>query len=253
MESQRCVIARRALRQAIQTDRPSAFDPQVAAHIAGCESCRGALLLVMTELLGRPAAPPPIDCAQCLADLPAYIEHEDAAVPGEAARAFPHVWWHLWTCAECAETYDITRTLVLAEQRGEISLRSALRPASKAQPRMLALLRLTRQFLNQALPPPLAVARGDADGPMVLSEGEAGAGHAFKLRVQAQPDATWLVEVLVAPPTKGWLVLTLGGARYRARFDPHGLAVVDDVPAALFAAADGPDLGVGIELDDEPA
>jgi hypothetical protein len=251
MESQWCVIARRALRRAIQADRSSAFDPRVAAHIAGCESCRGALLLVVTELFGMPAAPPVIGCSQCLADLPAYVEHEDAGAPGEAARAFPHVWWHLWTCAECAETYDLTRMLVLAVQHGEISMRSAVQLVSKVQPRILSLLRLTRQFLNQALPP-LAVARGDAYGPMVLSEGEAGAGHSFRLRVQAQLDATWLVEVIVTPPTKGWLVLTLGGAVYRAHFDPHGMAVVADVPAALLAAADGPDLAVGIELDEEP-
>jgi hypothetical protein len=255
MEEQTCAKVRKALRRAIQPAQPMALEPPMAEHIAGCDACRGALLLILSELSGTPVAELEIDCARCLEDLPAFVELEMAARSHEAARVYPHVWWHLWTCVECAETYDITRALFAAELRGDMRAFSRARLMRALNPPVIHLLRLTRQFLNWALPAlaPLAAARGTAEGPKVLSEGDATTGHSFTLSVQQQPDLNWLVEVLVTPPTSGWLVLTLGDTAFRARFDSQGLAAVAGVPAALFAAQDGPDMAVGIEADEDTA
>jgi hypothetical protein len=200
--------------------------------------------------LGLASTPTTIECQRCLDDLPAFIEQE-IEDPMQAIRAYPHVWWHTLTCPMCAETYELTRALVAAEQRGEIAAPTLADLAASFTPRLQTFLRLTRQFLNIALPPPMLarVARGHDEGPAVLSQGDAGAGRQFVLSVQEQPDHAWSVIVAVTPSPGGWLVLTLGQEIFRARFDEHGNAVVADVPAALLVAADGPELVVGIETD----
>jgi hypothetical protein len=58
--------------------------------------------------------------------------------------------------------------------------------------------------------------------------------------------------VRVTPAPAGHLVLTLGAAVFRARFDPSGLASVSDVPAALLTAVNGPDMVVDIAPDENP-
>src|ERR671936_761303 len=75
------------------------------------------------------------------ADLPAYIELEleDAM---SALRSYPHVWWHLLICRECAETYWLTRTLLEAEWSGQL--------AALPRPRQITfpnIVRLGREIL----------------------------------------------------------------------------------------------------------
>lgn len=253
MEEQLCARARLALQQAFRTNQSVGPEPALSAHIAECEVCRGSMLLIMTELFGLPIASSETPCDRCLDDLPAFVEREMAGDPREAARAYPHVWLHLWTCAECAETYDLTRLLLVAEQRGKLTAFSPARLIRALSPRFLHLLRLTRQFLNQALPiqAPFAVARGEFEGPTALSEGDVGAGRYITLSVQEQPDRNWIIQVVVTPQIKGWLVLTLGERLLRARFDEQGVATVVNVPAALLTSSNGPDLEVGIDSDED--
>jgi hypothetical protein len=54
---------------------------------------------------------------------------------------------------------------------------------------------------------------------------------------------------MVAPPPSGWLLLTLGEKRFRARFDAQGTALVSDVPNTLLAADGGPDLDVALDIE----
>jgi hypothetical protein len=244
-----CEEIRRGLGAAAQADHPIQPAPPLQAHVAGCATCQGALLLLAAAALDVPA-PATIDCQCCLEDLPAFIER-DLDDTRAAARVYPQVWWHLWTCPECAETYRLAGALLAAERRGAITAPAAraVAPAPLPQP----LLHLVRDFLARALPPPARLARamrGPNEGPVVLSSRALGAGRQLTLSVQEQPDGDWSVIVAVTPPQAGWLVLALGDTRFRTRFDAQGDAVVACVPAALLAATAGPDLVVGIEPDE---
>jgi hypothetical protein len=247
MEGISCAQARHELLGNLQASYVSQPTLPVRAHISACPSCRAALALLTTFDL--PSAPLSIGCQQCQVDLAAFVELEQQQGPRQALDTYPQVWWHLWTCAGCLETYDITRALIEAEQRGELKLPAIIAPALPAE-RLIHLLRLTRQFLNIAIPAPqVAVARGSQDGPLVISEGPAPGGAHFVLSVESQRKGGWKVAVRVVPPPAGQLVLTLGTAEFRARFDASGLATVPDVPAALLTAVNGPDMVIDIAAD----
>lgn len=88
-------------------------------HIATCPTCRGAFFLVANELLQRPAfAVSQINCDDCQRDLAPYIDLMAERNERIAAHRYPHVWWHLGTCAACAETYQLTMALIKAEADG---------------------------------------------------------------------------------------------------------------------------------------
>ncbi|NJM05219.1 hypothetical protein HC891_01775 [Candidatus Gracilibacteria bacterium] len=59
-------------------------------------------------------------CERCQEDLAAFIDAE-AANPAMAARSYPHVWWHILACAECAATYEAVQFLFEAQIGGQIS------------------------------------------------------------------------------------------------------------------------------------
>jgi hypothetical protein len=247
MEAISCAQVRQLLLSNVQAGNLSEPAPELRAHLSTCPICRTALPLIAA--LDLSSVPEPISCDQCQADLAALIDVEREEGPGHALRLYPNVWWHLWTCATCLEAYDVTRALLDAEQRGELKLPAVAQ--SRPPERLIHLLRLTRQFLNLALPAPsMAVARGSGDGPLVISEGPAPGGARFVLSVESQRKGNWKIAVRVTPAPAGQLVLTLGAAVFRARFDPSGLAIVSDVPAALLTAVNGPDMVVDIAPDE---
>jgi hypothetical protein len=211
-------------------------------------------VLLAAAALDMPA-PATIDCRRCLEDLPAFIER-DLDDTLAAARIYPQVWWHLWTCPECAETYRLTGTLLEAERLGAIAMpQPAVRNRAPA-PLLRPLLHLVRDFLALALPPPARLApatRGLNEGPVVLSGRETEAGGQVVLSVEERPDGDWSVIVAMTPPQTGWLVLTLGDTRFRTRFDAQGDAVVACVPTTLLAGTAGPDLVVELEPDEAGA
>jgi hypothetical protein len=245
-----CVAAQQWLRTMIQIGHPNRPPPVLQTHMAACATCQGALLLLVTQALNVPSVPATIECERCLDDLPAFIEQE-IEDPVQAMRTYSHIWWHTLTCPTCAETYELTHILVDAEQRGEIATPMLTEGITAISPQFQTLLKLTRQFLNVVLPSPTLIGalRGHNSEPMVLSQGNDTEGRQFILSVQEQSDHGWSVVVAVMPPPCGWLVLTLGTAVFRGRFDEQGKAAVTDVPTALLAVADGPDLVVGIEAD----
>jgi hypothetical protein len=230
-----------------QQDAAAQPPDELVEHVAGCAECRGALLLLMTTLLNVPAAEG-ISCAQCQEDLAAYIDEEIAGGPSRAAQAFPEVWWHLWTCQDCAETYQVTLAIV-----GDTPLPEQ---APAAAPWLTAALSATREWLfelprailNLSFDPgPLLVPMGDEDDtPLVLLDRERD-GHQIVLGVQPQGDGRWSAQVEVAPPLSGTVSLALGETTYGAPLDAQGRAHLGDLPAAQLAAADGPGLLLRIE------
>ena len=236
MSEIRCADAQAWLRSTAQADNLLAA-PLIRAHIAGCHTCQAALLVLAREL-ATPRPPAPIACWQCREDLPAYLEYDQ---PTEAIRAYPEVWWHLATCAGCAETARLAGALLEAEQAGALSpLRRALLV------RRQVLVRLPHQFLRRALPQARPM-RGGETSPQVLSKRTTPAGHAFTLSVERQPDQSWSLRVEFRPALAGWLVLTLGTAEFRAPLDQQGCALLSDLPAELLDSAGGPDLLLELE------
>jgi hypothetical protein len=248
MEAVSCAQARQGLLNNLQAGHISESTLALRAHMSACPSCRAALALITT--LNLSSAPAPISCARCQEELAAFVDVEYKQGSRHALGVYPEVWWHLWICASCLEAYDITRALIDAEQRGELKLPAIIAPPLPFE-RLIHLLRLTRQFLNVAIPAPrIAVARGGEDGPLVISEGSAPGGAHFVLSVESQRKGNWKVAVRVMPAPAGQLVLTLGMAVFRARFDASGLASIADVPAALLTAVNGPDMVIDIASDD---
>lgn len=106
----------RALSQSLLPDPNNA----TILHISACPRCRGALALLISEL--DPALRPPLldtPCERSLPDLPAFVDAERGS-PVTAASRYPHVWWHLYTCAACAEVYELTHTLLAADRRDDL-------------------------------------------------------------------------------------------------------------------------------------
>src|SRR5919108_4268137 len=107
-----CADVRRWLQQTILLNDLTPPAPALCAHIAACPLCQGALAVLAMEALDLPVAPRDIVCQQAEEELAAFIEQEAEEGSVAAIRTYPHVWWHLWTCDVCAETYRITRALL---------------------------------------------------------------------------------------------------------------------------------------------
>jgi hypothetical protein len=86
--------------------------PLLVDHVAGCARCRGVLLLIVAELLHAPLTVAATTCDHCMDDLAASLDMERDEGIAQAIRAYPHVWWHLWICAECALTYEIVQDTI---------------------------------------------------------------------------------------------------------------------------------------------
>jgi hypothetical protein len=249
MDQITCKEVRQWLETAARSNQHIQPSPALQVHVGGCAMCKGALLLLVATAAVM-SSPETIDCQDCLDNLPSFVDHEQDDPIG-AVRVYPQVWWHLWTCQECSETYHLTSILLAAEQRGELSPFPS--PTAKPTPPKLepsVLLRLTRQFLRRALPPPMLLAptmRGQSEGPVVLSSCVVAAGRQLTLSVQEQSNGDWSVSVDILPPQSGWAVLVFGDKRFRTLFDTQGAAVVAHVPATLLASTAGPDLVVEIE------
>jgi hypothetical protein len=107
-----CSQAALAVERALHLGTLDSLSVDLLGHISSCERCRAALLS-LAQTLGLSPSPafPGLDCAACQSDLAAYIEAERAS-PAAAALRFPALWWHLWACPVCAETYRLTQLLM---------------------------------------------------------------------------------------------------------------------------------------------
>jgi hypothetical protein len=99
----------------LASPEPAAPPPTLVAHVANCAYCRGELILPLVRLFGgRLPVDDPLPCERCQQHLAAFIDLERAAGSTRAAAAFPHVWLHHRTCAECAELYQLVCAVVTA-------------------------------------------------------------------------------------------------------------------------------------------
>ena len=216
-----------------------------AAHVAGCPRCRGALALLAASLVvAPPAAQQPNDSVM-QNDLAAYVEREAEEGLIAAARAFPHVWWALWSDAEYAEVYEATYALYMAAERGELEPPPIGRPEPPIE-----LITLPRLLLAQGLGGPAAsygLRRSSDDAAITLLDDEpAKEGYSVSLEVSSQDADHWSASVAVAPPVRGTLLLTFDAQEFRARFDENSVATITAIPHVLLTADSGPDMIVSV-------
>lgn len=248
MDAITCTQAQNWVQQAIQT-RQSA-PPGLYLHIANCPICRPALALLMAKILDMPPVSTHTTCTVCKEDLAAFIDAEEADAL-DALRDYSHVWWHLWQCSACAETYELTRDLLLADQHGQFTTQATTNPVRVRESFGQVLLRLTRAYLNLALPvpsPELGAARGEISETVVY-ESPPGADQYISLAMEQHPDTSWNIFVHVKPPISGWARVQIGPHLYNAPFNSDGLATMAAVPSAILATPDGPGLIVSATLD----
>jgi hypothetical protein len=223
----------------------------VIDHISSCDHCRGGLFLLLTEMLQLQQPIAAITCNECQNRLATLVDLESVGNLASAARQLPDVWLHLWICADCWETYTTVQHLVAAERQGVLQHVRLNPPTARVQ---LPLTRITRALLRVVFPAPSApfsaagVTRGDTPIDMVLDAQEE-SDPQFVISVRRSMERIWQVRVSITPPLVGWLLLTLGETQFRARFNAQGMAVVADVPEALLAAVDGPDMSVSVEVE----
>ncbi|WP_129632361.1 hypothetical protein [Candidatus Oscillochloris fontis] len=212
-------------------------------HVASCARCQHVLLDQVADRLGAPLDLQPVDCDACDEDLPAYIDTEYDEGTLAAIKSYPHVWWHLWTCRECASSYQMILALQAAEAAGElppITFASLLTP-QPIIPRFV----LQRSVFVRTLVPQFGVMWGGKPTETVIHDDD----HAdFEVRVSVRQTAgRWAVVVLVDPPVVGHAVVTIGAHVFRAPFDAHGCASLEPIPQELLTSSVGADMVVGVE------
>lgn len=242
VELMRCEQAMREVAAALLSHGPADLGDTARSHLSGCSSCRAALLLVLYVGGAAPPAPEPPGCAGCLADLAGLIELE-ASAPGEAAHLYPHVWWHLWLCASCADTYALALTLLEADQPMICPLYQA--PAIHWLPPIT----LSRDELRLVLPQRFdasLVMRG-AGQRHVIFEDAIGEDCQCTVWADLLDRERCRLSVGVRPPLAGAAALRCGGLCVRANFDARGTAVMPALPIALLLEPGGPDVAIEFE------
>jgi hypothetical protein len=228
------------------TQREQAPPPaELCEHVAACPNCRGALaLLLASQALPETA----IACDEADELLAAFVEYERASGAMAAAQRYPDVWWHLWTCSECAQTYAIMSTLVAAAESAALPALPLLARLAAPQRPALPRLRLARDFLHALFGPHLALgnAWGPGDDAPLIAEAAAD-GYHISVHVRVATTDGWDVIVLVAPPMTGQALLTCGELMLRATLNERGEGLIRAVPLELLAGAEGPELLVAIE------
>ncbi len=266
MESSDWLVLRRFINAFMN---PKRFEPSsLSDHgdYADLPVDQNDLVALVSRIIGIPAETGQTNCQDCQNELAAFIDVERQADISQAAREYPHIWWHLLRCVDCAETYRFTTLLLDAEQEGQLPpLDSVLRDVLAQQPvhnhdvspaakppgvRIFHQFVLRRNFLTRifSISPALGVAYGHQDEEIVLAEEDL-ADYEIHLSVRKDTDGSWCVVVSVDPPIMGWGVLKIGDQSFRARFDECGEANVSGIPTELLIAPDAPDMAIAIETD----
>ena len=218
-------------------------------HVSDCAYCRAALLLIVVELLHVPLGTAPITCDQCQSDIAAYIDCEQYEGMAEALVSYPHVWWHLWTCVDCAMDHQFIATLQDAEAVGSLPPIPLVSLAHRPHPRQVRpvfqTIMLPRMWFTRILMPQLGPTWGQSNDDMVIYEDEQDTYQITmtvrKGRVESR------VIITIDPPMDGNVVIALGDATFRARIGPDGVAHVGPIPADLLTSPIGPAMAIRIE------
>ncbi|PDW03006.1 hypothetical protein [Candidatus Viridilinea mediisalina] len=209
----------------------------LVAHVQGCAVCQTALLTLMTTRIGIPEAGQ-VTCTTAEDDLPAMLELERSAGAATAARAYPDLWWHLWTCPSCAQVYHET-ALLLDARIGE-ELLEPVPPAKRS------IVRLARPFLTAVFGPQLAAgATWSKSAPQhqLLADEHLPEGR-LSLYVGAEDAHHWYLEAHMHPPRTGTLLIGLGEEVQSIPLQDHSVAQLSHLPLAFLYHEDGPELAV---------
>lgn len=255
-----CTEAIPAIADALLRSSPT-IDPALARHVAGCPRCRAGLLLVVRGL--RTAEIEDRDeqldivCVRCQEDLAAFIDLERRDLQRAAAR-YPQVWWHLWTCAICAQTYDLTKRLLSAEEEGKLPPLAHLVRKPRSKPEPLLRIPLLRRALAASVPLRPMVARSSrrsqSGQQYVLYHKPARAAEASssKVEVEEREHQRWRMTIRMAPPPQALAVITCGTFRSVALFNTDGVATVDDLPPYVLTDAQAPNMDIQVfPIEDE--
>lgn len=247
MIDQECIQVRHWL----ATPGPLAPAPDAALsmHVANCLHCRGVLAALLAELV---VAPPLVSqsCDACSDDMPAYVELEHNQGSFIAARSFPEVWWHLWTCAECSQSAKMIKRLLQAEAAGELPAAPVLPPLPRRS--LLPSICLDRHFLHSVFAPQLSlgVSWGDDSDALLLSEHRL-TDCQVTIHVIQHTEQSWDLRISVEPPVIGDIIVDFGDLHYRARLIDGQNAHISGISAILLANKSGPDLLISIEPNDQ--
>ncbi|NJL33800.1 MAG: hypothetical protein HC893_07985 [Chloroflexaceae bacterium] len=232
----------------MQEDRTALPEPQLCPTIAANPACRAVLRQTLARVLGTlQVSEPQHDCERCHDHIPAYIDVENRSEVQTAIRLYPHVWWALWTCASCSETYHLICDLIDAEKQGKLP---AFGRTPDVQPfRTISEFTVDRLELHEflTLPEVLGAAYGSPEDVVVVTE-EPAAGHNIALCIQQSMGHPGRLLVTIDPPAAGLATLMLGSTRVQMPFDGTGTAMTEALVPALLADADGPDLVVTVEI-----
>lgn len=225
---------------------PEPLEPPPAdlcEHIATCSTCRGTLVLLTTTLAQQPISWDPKTHVEFERDLAAYIDTERAGGLVSAIRTYPHVWWHIWICTDCAEMYQLTMALVEAEAAEELAPPPTPQPSKRAKLKLLERFRLSPTSIERALfnRPQLGVQWGSdnrTSGKLkkVLIEREISEFH-VTLSVRQEADNEWQLLVSLTPVTSGQIKLVINNSVFQAQLNQSGNdTVIPHIPANLLEA-----------------
>jgi hypothetical protein len=228
-QTSECVRLFAQLDQALRSGQVELLSDQFYAHVSECAACRAAMRFLAVGSVDLPEAWASIECEHCRRDLEQFIVIERDH-PGEAARSYPQVWWHLWHCADCAAAAD---RMVAADPDAElVSLRH---------------IHLERTLLAMVLPTPASPAstvRGFGPRSFIVYYDDD--EYMITVEVVTRDQYAWDLKVTLEPPADALLVMTCGPAQSMARFDPNGVALVNGIPSETDTAGAEPDIAINV-------
>lgn len=204
---------------------PTGVPPEsLLLHVSSCPLCRGGLLLLAHDQVLTSMLPENDNHDVCQDDLPAFVDWEQQFGSPEAMRAYPHVWWHLWFCGDCNDTYQNIQLLIQAEQDGLINpLRSSAR-------RDNTVLFVPRKGLRRMVQSMVVLGTPWSGAPPAQLVAEYHVkGYDLALYIRHAERSTWSLR-LVADPVPEHVTVRFATRSYDARFSVAGEAIV---PAIL--------------------
>lgn len=214
-------------------------------------------MLLTTSLAQAPISWDPKTHTEFERDLAAYIDTARAGGLASAIRTYPHVWWHICICADCAEMYQLTTALVEAEAAEELGPLPIPQSSKRAKLKLLERFRLSPTSIERALfnRPQLGVQWG-ADNrtsdklKKVLIEREISEFH-VTISVWQEADNEWRLLVSLTPATSGQIKLVINNSVFQAQLNQSGNnTVIPHIPADLLEAPLSSDILVEIEVAD---
>lgn len=249
--SQECSYVIAEVAHALQQKTVAGLSPSAYHHLITCDRCRAGLLLLVGATVPSANAPTsPQICDLCQSQLAAFIDLESSD-PVSAAATYPQVWWHLWTCHTCSQTYEFIRMLIESEKSGALQpMRISVHPPQTAAASIWR-VPLTRSTLRLSLPsrePVFAITRGTPTDTYVLYDEAEDEPEPRELMITVQKQAgdVWQMVARMQPPPEGLLVLAAGALRLVAPFESDGTAVIQDIADDLLIDPQSPDLEVSV-------